>query len=161
MTRPLRVALLACVSIFLLAPVPASTAPVELDPPTITSPDPEASSLVHLDVTAGASGGPNGFTIEWMTQAQFDALGGVWPDDPADPSVKWANFLGFPSLNIVDGTTTFMLAPNQMADIEIGDIFDETGIQSTNRTELSEGTPYVFRVKANGDEGDPTGGTGL
>ena len=161
MTRPLRAVFLACVSLFLLAPLPASTAPVELDPPTLTSPDPEASSLVHLDVAAGASGAPNGFTIEWMTQTQFDALGGAWPDDPANPSVKFAIFLGFPSLNTVDGTTTFMLGPNAIADIEIGDIFDETGIQSANRSELSEGTPYVFRVKANGDEGDPTGGTGL
>jgi hypothetical protein len=160
MTRPLRNALLACASYALFA-LPAATAPVDLDPPTLASPDPEASSLVHLDVIAGASGAPNGFTIEWMTQTQFDAIGGVWPADPADPSIKSAIYMGFPSLNTVDGTTTFMLSPNALADIEIGDIFDETGVQSANRTELSSGTIYVFRVKANGDEGDPTGGGGL
>ena len=160
MTRPLRIALIACVGYLLLAH-PASTAPVELDPPALASPDPEASSLVHLDVTAGASGAPNGFTIEWMTQAQFDALGGLWPADPSDPAIKSAIYIGFPSLNTVDGTTTFLLGPLATADIEIGDIFDETGVMSTNRTELSQGTDYVFRVKANGDEGDPTGGTGL
>lgn len=139
---------------------PASTAPVELDPPTLATPDPVASSFVHLDVTAGASGAPNGFTIEWMTQAQYDANGGVWPAD-GDPRIKWALFFGFPSLNTVDGTTSFMLGPDAAAGIEIGDIFDETGVQSTNQDELSQGTTFVFRVKANGDQGDPTGGLGL
>ena len=133
---------------------PASTALVELDPPTLASPDPSASSFVHLDVVAGTSGAPNGFTIEWMTLAQFDAIGDVWPTDPADPRIKSALFFGFPSLNTVDGTTTFMLGPNSIADIEIGDIFDETGVAATNRDELSQGTEFVFRVRANGDGGD-------
>jgi hypothetical protein len=132
---------------------------VQLDTPTLSSPNPLASSFVHLDVAAGASGAPNGFTIEWMTQAQYDANGGVWPDE-TDPRVRTALFFGFPSLNTVDGTTTFMLGPDAMADIEIGDIFDETGVMSQNRDELSQGTLFVFRVKANGD-GDPTGGLGL
>jgi hypothetical protein len=70
-------------------------------------------------------------------------------------------FIGFPSLNTIEGTHTFMLGPDASADIEIGDIFDETGVVSTNVDELSQGTQYVFRVKANGDEGDPTGGMGL
>src|SRR5580765_5635501 len=157
MTRPLRIALLACVSYLMLAHS-ASTAPVELDAPALANPDPLASSFVHLDVTAGASGAPNGFTIEWMTQAQYDANGGTWPAE-GDPRIKWALFFGFPSLNTVDGTTSFMLGP--VADIEIGDIFDETGVASTNRDELSQGTMFVFRVKANGDGGDPTGGMGL
>jgi len=159
MTRPLRIALLGCVSYLMLAHS-ASTAPVELDAPALANPDPLASSFVHLDVTAGASGAPNGFTIEWMTQAQYDANGGTWPAE-GDPRIKWALFFGFPSLNTVDGTTSFMLGPDAVADIEIGDIFDETGVASTNRDELSQGTMFVFRVKANGDGGDPTGGMGL
>ena len=159
MTRPLRIALLACVSYLMLAHS-ASTAPVALDAPALANPDPLASSFVHLDVIAGASGAPNGFTIEWMTQAQYDANGGTWPAE-GDPRIKWALFFGFPSLNTVDGTTSFMLGPDAVADIEIGDIFDETGVASTNRDELSQGTMFVFRVKANGDGGDPTGGMGL
>jgi hypothetical protein len=160
MNRPLRIVIIACASHLLLAPA-AWTAPVELDPPTLASASTEASSFVHLDVVAGASGAPNGFTIEWMTLAQYDALGNTWPADPADPRIKSAMFVGFPSLNTVDGTSTFMLGPNTSAEIEVGDIFDETGILSPNRDELSQGTEYVFRVKANGDEGDPSGGLGL
>jgi len=158
MTRPLRIALLVCASCLILARS-ASSASVQLDAPVLSSPDPLASSFVHLDVAAGASGAPNGFTIEWMTQAQFDANGGVWPD-PSDPRIKSALYFGFPSLNTVDGTTSFMLGPDAIADIEVGDIFDETGVMSQNPDELTQGTMFVFRVKANGD-GDPTGGIGL
>jgi hypothetical protein len=163
MTRPLRIALLVCASCFILlsrsasASTPAST---QLDAPVLSTPDPLATSFVHLVVASGTSGAPFGFTIEWMTQAQYDANGDVWPDE-TDPRVKTASFYGFPSLNTVDGTTTFMLSPDGTADIEIGDIFDETGVQSVDRSELTQGTSFVFRVKANGDGGDPTGGTGL
>lgn len=159
MTRPLRIALLACVSYLMLAHS-ASTAPVALDAPALANPDPLASSFVHLDVTAGASGAPNGFTIEWMTQAQYDANGGTWPAE-ADPRIKWALFFGFPSLNTVDGTTSFMLGPDAVADIEIGDIFDETGILSSDRGEMSQGTNYVFRVRADGDGSAFMAGEGL
>ena len=74
MIRPLRISLLTCVSCLMLTS-PAWPAAVELDTPTLASPDPAASSFVHLNVTAGTSGAPNGFTIEWMSQAQFDANG--------------------------------------------------------------------------------------
>jgi len=160
MIRPLRIFVLACASIFIFG-ISAHAATVDLDAPTLSSPTELATSLVNLDVTAGASGAPNGFTVEWMTLAQFTALGSVWPADPADPAIQSAIFLGFPSLNTVDGTTTFLLAPFQTADIQIGDIFDETGIVSADRSEMTRGTDYVFRVKANGDIGDPTGGNSL
>src|SRR5262245_15647908 len=159
MPRPLRISMLACASIFFFSA--AYAASVDLDPPSLSSPPELATSFVNLDVTAGATGAPNGFTIEWMTLAQFNALGGVWPADPSDPMIQSAIFLGFPSLNTVDGTTTFLLSPFQTADIQIGDIFDETGIVSADRSEMTRGTDYVFRVKANGDIGDPTGGNSL
>src|SRR5439155_6140025 len=107
-----------------------------------------------------ASGAPNGFTVEWMTLAQFDQLGDVWPADPADPLIQSAIFLGTPTLNTVDGTRTFLLNPGQVAIVQLGDIFDETGILSDDRNELRSGTDYVFRVKANGDPGSTAGGGG-
>jgi hypothetical protein len=150
MSRSVVRTLLAFASVCLLASS-AFAAPVQLDPPDL-APGATAASLIEMDVTAGPSGAPNGFTIEWMTQAQFDALGG-WPVDPTDPAIQSAIFLGFPTLNTVDGTTTFLLSPGQLASIQIGDIFDETGVQSASTSELSQGTIYVFRVKANGDPG--------
>lgn len=138
----------------------AFAAPVELDAPDAV-PGVAATSLVHVDVIAGPSGAPNGFTIEWMTLAHFDALGAQWPLDPAtDTNVHMAVFLGSPTLNTVEGTTTFLLAPGGIATIQLGDIFDETGVVADNidSSELTAGTDYVFRVKANGDGGGIGGG---
>src|SRR5438093_3796068 len=148
MTRPLRYAMLACASFLLVANV-ARSAPVTLDAPALNS-DLESVATIHLDVVAGSSGAPYGFTVQWLTKAQFDALGG-WPADPSDPLIQEAIFLGTPTLNTVDGTYSFLLGAGESAGIEIGDIFDETGILSSDRGEMSQGTNYVFRVRADGD----------
>ncbi|HSK11983.1 MAG TPA: hypothetical protein VK907_02155 [Phnomibacter sp.] len=34
---------------------------------------------IDLKVTAGLSGAPAGFSVQWMTKADFDANGGEWP----------------------------------------------------------------------------------
>lgn len=130
--------------------------PVALDAPDL-APGAEANAIIHLDVTAGPSGAPNGFTIEWMLRTTFDALGG-WPADVHDPAILSAIFLGSPTLNTEEGTDSFLLAPGELALIEIGDIFDETGVQSSNAGEMATGTEYVVRVRANGDGGLPSGG---
>lgn len=163
MHRPRNVRiLLACACACLLTPR-AFAAPVALDPPDVTPVAvPTATSLLEMDVIAGVSGAPNGFTVQWMTRAKFDGIGDVWPADETDPIIQSASYLGFPTLNTVDGTTTFLLSPGQVAAIQVGDIFDETGVQSATPTELSQGTEYVFRVKANGDPGSVSGnGSGL
>jgi hypothetical protein len=147
----------ACLSSCLLVGV-AHAAPVELDAPAML-PGIAATSLIHVDVIAGPSGAPNGFTIEWMTRAHFDAIGAEWPiDTAADPDVHSASYLGTPTLNTVDGTTTFLLGPGEVANIQLGDIFDETGVYTDNADEMTSGTEYMFRVKANGDDGGSTGG---
>ncbi len=133
--------------------------PVELDAPDLL-PGIQASSIIHLDVFAGASGAPNGFTIEWMTAADFAALGD-WPTDLTNPALHSAIYLGTPTLNTVDGATTFQLGSGASGTVEIGDIFDETGVTSTNRDEIPAGTEYVFRVRANGDGALLKGGAGL
>src|SRR5436309_7927047 len=137
----------------------AHAAAVQLDPPDL-APAVSATSLLQIDVTAGISGAPNGFTVQWMNKVQFDALGG-WPADDTNPAIQSAIYLGRPTLNTVEGTTTFLLGPGQIASVEIGDIFDETGVQSATPGELASGTVYVFRVTANGDPGASTGGNGL
>ncbi len=153
-----RVLLLACVGVISLAPTLGAT-PVELDAPDL-APGVEATTLIQLGVTAGVSGAPSGFTIEWMPRSTFDALGG-WPADPLDPVIHSAIYLGSPSLNTVEGTTSFLLGPGQTASIEIGDIFDETGVLATHAGEMAVGTEYAIRVNANGDGGLTGGGNGL
>ena len=139
------------------APVRAVEA--ELDAPNVLE-GVKATTVIHLNVTAGLSGAPNGFTIEWMPRAIFDQIGG-WPQDPNDPRLHSATYLGSPSLNIVEGTTSFLLGPGQTAKVEIGDIFDETGVLATNVAEMAVGTEYAVRVRANGDGGTTGGGTSV
>jgi hypothetical protein len=150
---------LAAVGLLVVCSVPAAFAtPAQLDPPDVGQVL-EATSIVHLDVTAGQTGAPNGFTIEWIPRVLYDMLGG-WPTDSADPNIRSAIYLGSPTLNTVEGTTSFLLGPNEMATVEIGDIFDETGVLSSTGTgEMAAGTEYAVRVRANGD-GGMTGGSG-
>jgi hypothetical protein len=140
---------IACACV-LNSPGRASEAPA-LDAPTL-EPGAEATTIIHLAVTAGASGAPNGFTIEWMTRTAYDMRGG-WPSNPNDPTIHSATFVGSPTLNTVEGTRSFLLGPDEVASVEIGDVFDETGIITTSAGEMAVGIEYVMRVRANGQNG--------
>ena len=112
-----------------------------------------------MDVTAGPSGAPNGFTLWWMKKSTFDALGQQWYTSGNNLQAS-VYFTGTPTLNTWGGTlTSFALAPNQTATIEIGDLFDETGLSYYNTlalTELEPGVEYVFCAWALGDGGSVT-----
>jgi hypothetical protein len=157
MRRELRDLLKASLLLLALAPA-VRAAEAELDSPAVNQVA-EATTIIHLSVTAGVSGAPNGFTIEWMPRTIFDQIGG-WPSDPNDPRIQSAIYLGSPSLN-TEGTTSFLLGPGQSAKIELGDIFDETGVVASNSSELAVGTEFAIRVKANGDGGLTGGGVGM
>src|SRR5512143_369130 len=124
---------------------------VPLDPPTLSVGVVDRAS-VTLHVAAGPSGAPGGFVIEYMTKADFDAQGG-WPVVEASPTCSDATFTGTPTLTVTPGVGTFRLDSGEAADVAIGKLFDETGLSSLNRGELSEGTEYVFRAKAGGIAG--------
>ncbi len=117
------------------SPTPTATpTPCQLDKPAvacITS----ASSNIAIDVTAGDSGAPTGFVVEWITAADFIANGNQWPDDPN--AVCEASFPN-------------SLAPNQSIEVVIGDdhLFDSFGVQSACSGEpLLCDTAYVFRCR--------------
>jgi hypothetical protein len=158
MHRTFRSLLHASVAVFVLAGA-AYAAEAELDPPAVDQAS-QATTVIHLNVTAGVSGAPNGFAIEWMLASLFDQIG-AWPDDPNDARIQSAIYLGAPSLNVTEGTTSFLLGPNETAKVEIGDIFDETGVLASNVNEMAVGTQYVIRVRANGDGGLTGGGSGV
>src|SRR5205814_2076693 len=90
--------------------------PCQLDQPSIAC-STSASSNISIDVTAGSSGAPNGFVIEWMTVADFIANGNQWPDNPDE---------------ICQASFPNSLAPNQTFEVVIGDdqLFDSFGVQS-------------------------------
>jgi hypothetical protein len=96
-----------------------------------------------LTITAGPSGLPNGFTVWWMDQSAFIANGGTWPAQETS-EIGAAAFTGAPTLNTFGGQyTTFKLAPNQTIRIEIGDLFQETGVDG-DTGELNYGARYYF-----------------
>ena len=142
-SRYSRLALASLTALVLHAPVVAAAA---LDTPTLEGVIVGRTSISVM-VTAGPSGAPQGFTVEWLLASTYDALGG-WPA-ASDPSVAKADFNGQPTLNIQDGTSSFLLGGDELAGVQIGDLFDETGVVTEQVGELQEGTSYVVRVRAN------------
>jgi hypothetical protein len=78
-----------------------------------------------------------------MDQSAFLANGGVWPAQETS-EVGAAEFTGAPTLNTFGGQyTTFQLGPNETVRIEIGDLFQETGVEG-DVDELNYGSRYYF-----------------
>lgn len=125
--------------------------PVGENEPTQTS--------IALTVTAGATGAPAGFSIQWMTYDAFHANGDVWPTD----SSLWcsASFSGVPwgaSSVKQAGLNSYSLGANQPVTIVIGDLASDLlnqqlGFSTTacNDGLLQCGTRYVFRAFAHGN----------
>ena len=110
-------------------------------------------------VTAGASGLPDGFTVWWMDESTFASHDRVWPATEVNGQGA-AAFMGAPTLNTFGGQyTTFKLAPNASITIEIGDMFQETGV-SGNTNELEYGTRYHFTAFARDASGGAASGLG-
>jgi len=103
---------------------------------------------VTLQVTAGATGLPAGFGVDWMTRANFDAEGG-WP--VAGAGMYYCDFTGLPTYNVWPGATGYALGPFETAWIEVGDLFDETGVSTDYDVELDPTIQYVFRTYGLGD----------
>jgi hypothetical protein len=101
---------------------------------------------IKADATTGA---PAGFSIQWMTQANFDAIGDVWPLDTT--SFCKASFSG-KAYGIA-----YSLGAGDSVNITLGDPLYEFAngatIQATAGCNgpLTCGTQYVFRAFAHGD----------
>lgn len=125
----------------------------DYDTPTLTL---GATGLAKqtITVTAGPSGTPAGFTVWWMTKADFIANNNQWWLY-GDPRQGEASFTGTPSLNRFPGdASSFILGSNESITLEIGDLFDESGVTVTGWRsdwggELAYGTEYMFCAYAN------------
>ena len=123
-----------------------ATGALALDTPTTTVLN-QGYGKALLSVTAGPSGAPYGFTVWYMTQAEYDVSG--WQYGPT-VTQGVATFTGVPTLNTFGGTiTSFVLNPDESVLVEIGDLDDETGVWFNHPGELVPGTDYVFCVTAN------------
>lgn len=94
---------------------------------------------ISLLVTAGATGAPAGFSLQWVEASQFATTG--WPASD-DPLLCKASFSGNAQ------NSRFNLAPGGSTPVEVGNLFDEEPGVSFNCDELKCGTEYVFRAFA-------------
>ena len=140
--NPVRLATFAIVGL-LIAAGPAAALDVPLVVPVQAKP-----GSVRLMVNAGNSGAPLGFYIERIKKSEYDALGG-WPTSPGG-SWMGGSFTGVPSFNIQGTADAYALAPAEAIEVELGQLFDETGVVATDLDELEPGTQYMIRVRANG-----------
>jgi hypothetical protein len=129
-------ALVACSGIYAAGPKPPMSA---LSVQCVSGGSNPAS--ITLNIVAGATGAPAGFSIMWMKQSDLDALGGVWPSDTS--MFCEASYSGVP------GCSQFNIPPNGSVQITISDdLPDLCGISSTCNMPLECDTAYAFRVFA-------------
>jgi hypothetical protein len=137
-TMTMLAALIAMSTIALAKPAP--TPKPTLSTPTVSCFNSTPSSIT-VQVQAGATGAPAGFSLHWMKTADLQALGGVWPED----GFCKASFSGVP------WCSNYNLAPYATITIEVGDVlFDACGASSQNCSQvpLDCDTQYSFRAFA-------------
>ena len=142
-TRVLRGAI-ATVMLAVMAPLAHAQA---LDTPTLTHRG-GGFFRIDLDVQAGASGAPHGFVIQWMSKADYEAYG--FTDIEYDVYSAYCEFDGTPTLNTDPRSDSYQLGPNGVIGVQMGDLFDETGLYGTYLDGVVPGE-YAFRVWAHGD----------
>jgi hypothetical protein len=135
---------LAGLALLLMAVAVEPAAAQQLDTPTISIVKDTRSSIT-LAVVAGPSGAPAGFVVEWMKKSDFDANGGIWPAE-SDSRIGYCLFDGTPTFHVSTGS--YLLGSLGIVQVELGDIFDETGVYANSYEELGEDLGYVVRVYA-------------
>jgi len=142
-----------------IASVPAHALNPPYDPITLTCLGNNGSGFVEIGVKAGNTGAPAGFTLQWMTLADWEANGEAWFSSD-DPRLCKMSFSGQPSFSGAHATLRWELGANDEVVVRIGDqLFDETGVSGAladdgtgNFTQpdcaLKCGVDYVFRTFA-------------
>ena len=129
------------------------------DPLTLRCLANSGEHFIEIGIKAGPSGAPAGFSLQWMTLADWEANGGAWFASD-DPRLCKMSFSGQPSFSGNAGPTRWELGPNGEVIIRLGDqLFDETGVSGALSDDgtghftnpdcaLDCGTEYVFRAFA-------------
>jgi hypothetical protein len=137
------------VAVLLVAvPMFAAGKKTAYDTPTISCAPGSTGSSIKITVTAGASGAPAGFSVQWMLQSELDANGGMWPlDSYVDASLGSfckASFSGKAS------GYNYAVGAGQSSTVTVGDvIYDTPGASSAcENTPLHCGERYAFRAFA-------------
>ena len=130
------------------APAPAPT----VQPVTISY-ETSAASNIAISVTAGDTGAPAGFSIQWITLADYVALGNQWPGTSEVPNAQAPSFCkaNFSGIVRSSGCIPYNLHPAQNVTVVIGDdsLYDNCSASSPcSGAPLLCNTAYVFRASA-------------
>jgi hypothetical protein len=107
--------------------------------------DSTTQASLNLTVTAGATGLPAGFSVQWMTATDFAAYGG-WPKDSecltsvCAPTFCKASFSGNAS------GFYYNIPPGGSVTVTLGEELTENGASTSCPGALLCGTTYVFRA---------------
>lgn len=110
--------------------------------PTITCATADDQFSIKLRVTAGSTGAPAGFSIQWMKKSEFEVYG--WAGDGTEmSSYCGASFSGNPSCS------SYNLGANQSIYVTLGDnMYNQCGVSSSCTGGFECTTEYVFRIFA-------------
>lgn len=137
-----------------LAAATSSARADALDAPAL-APVAAGQGKVRLTIEAGASGAPEGFSIWWMPRSRFEQYGSMWSNVP-NSARRSASFFGEASLNTWgQNSQNFELGGYSRLDVEVGDLFDESGVLGAVADELIPAEEYVFTAFANAAQGTP------
>jgi hypothetical protein len=133
-----------------VTPTPAPTPALDS---VVISYETSAASNIALTVTAGQIGTPAGFSIQWMTLADYIALGNRWPATFGVPNTEASSFCraNFGGILSTSSCTGYNLHPGQTVTITIGDdsLYDNCAASSPcSGAPLLCNTAYVFRALA-------------
>jgi len=136
-----RAAVCACLFIVtaLLSPAVMAAKPT-LATPALSFSN-ETQTTIDVTVTAGSTGAPYGFTLQWMTLADYVANGGFSSTLPLGCEASFAGEAN---------GSRYVLAPGQSVTVTAGDFTVDNGFSTSCQTPLVCGTTYVFRVFAHG-----------
>src|SRR6266850_125854 len=132
---------------------PPSPAPAPAVAPIAISYETSAASNIAIHVTAGQTGAPAGFSIQWMTLADYVALGNQWPVTSEVPNAQAPSFCkaNFSGIVRSSGCIPYNLHPGQGVTVAIGDdsLYDNCAVSSPcSGAPLLCNTAYVFRASA-------------
>jgi hypothetical protein len=96
---------------------------------------------INIVVTAGATGAPAGFSIQWMMAADYAANGNAWYASD-NPLLCKASFSGNANLS------RYNLLAGQSVTVNVGEFLFDNGASSNCVGALVCGTAYVFRAFA-------------
>jgi hypothetical protein len=122
-----------------LTAVPA-LAKTTLGTPTLSFSN-ETQTTIDVTFTATSPGGaPAGFTLQWMTQADYLANG--WSDPPIGCDASFAG---------AAANSRYVLAPGQSITVTVGNFKNDNGFSTSCAGPLVCGTVYIFRAFSHGN----------